>query len=343
MLRTLPTYITERDEITDAMFLDANEGYRQWLKVDLAELKDLNRYPDNACHELRQVLRETYVPQFSRDQIIVSSGSMELIDLMIRGFCKKALLINEPSYQVYETKALQCGLPVRKVILQDDFSLDLPALRKHADSADVLLLINPNNPTGNLVSAAELAEILSFFRGIVIVDEAYIEFAGLEHSLASFALEYPNIIVLRSFSKAWGLAGIRLGYALASPHVIGTLAALKNAYNVSVLAQEIGIQALLQQEGLLHYISECLDEKGRLLAELRLRGISVVDTHANFILVKVIDSKALHQRLRHSGILVRDRGHQVLLDNTIRITIGAAHENKRLVDAIEDFLELQYA
>lgn len=263
---------------------------------------------------------------------------MELIDLVLRGFCKKGLLINEPSYQVYETKALQSGLLVHKVLLKDDFSLNIDELRSHSKSADVLLLINPNNPTGSLVSPGELEAILKFFDGTIVIDEAYIEFAGMEHSLARYALSRPNIVVFRSFSKAWGLAGIRLGYALAPHQIVMTLMALKNAYNVSAIAQNIGLQALRQRDGLMEYVKDCLRQKELLLSELHKHGIQTKDTHANFILVKVPDSHRLHNYLKDKGILVRHRGHQPLLEDTIRITVGASHENTELVASIEEFL-----
>lgn len=339
MLQTLPTYSTERDEITDdAIFLDANESYRQWVSIDLSEMPFLNRYPDNVSAKLRQEICATHAPDFSNEQVLVTAGSMELIDLVLRGFCRKGLLINEPSYQVYETKALQSGLPVHKVLLRDDFSLNIDELRVHSKSADVLLLINPNNPTGSLVSPGELEAIIDFFDGTIIIDEAYIEFAGMEHSLAQFALSHPNIIVFRSFSKAWGLAGIRLGYALAPPQIIMTLTALKNAYNVSTIAQNIGIQALRQRDGLREYVKDCLRQKDFLLSELRKHGVQTKDTHANFILVKVLGSHRLHNYLKDKGILVRHRGHQPLLEDTIRVTVGASRENTELIASIEEFL-----
>jgi histidinol-phosphate aminotransferase len=338
MLETLPAYSTERDEIAHAVFLDANESYRQWATIKLSDLPPLNRYPDNTCSELRHAICQTYARDFSPEQVLVSAGSMELIDLVLRGFCKRGFLINEPSYQVYETKALQNNIRIYKVLLRDDFSLDIDALRKHVDLVDVLLLIHPNNPTGNLIRPRDLLKILTFFNGTIIIDEAYIEFAGIRHSLAPFALSHPNVIILRSFSKAWGLAGIRLGYALASRRIIDRLINLKSTYNVPVITQSIGIQVLKQQDSLLRYIDECSELKQQLLSSLQAQGIQTINTHANFILIKVPNSHQLHQHLRRKGILVRHRGYQPLLANMIRITIGTSRENEILIANIRRFL-----
>ena len=293
--QTVPTYTTERDEHDGAVFLDANESYRQWAQINFNEMPPLNRYPDNNCRALCNALSESYTTMFKPSEILISSGSMELIDVLLRGLCEKGLLLNEPTYQVYETKAQQLGLKVEKVTMNKDFTLNIDGLRKCAPFSDVLLLINPNNPTGSLISKANLEQILSFFEGTVIIDEAYIEFAGLKHSLESFVLTHQNVIVIRSFSKAWGLAGVRLGYALGHQFLINKLSGLKSPYSVSVVAQNIGIQALSQQDKLSEYIYECLMFKRKLLSDLKSRGIHAIDTSANFILIKVASSHLLHE------------------------------------------------
>jgi histidinol-phosphate aminotransferase len=337
----LHKYSTERDGGTDAIFLDANESYRQWVKLDFSRIQNLHRYPDDSSKVLRVALCEKYLKGFSPEELIIGAGSMELIDLILRCFCKIGLLVNEPSYQVYETKALQNGTEISKVPLCKDFSVNTHALQTSAHTADVLLFINPNNPTGTLVPSATLEEVLSFFRGLVVVDEAYIEFAGLQHSLISFVKSHPNVIVLRSFSKAWGLAGVRLGYAVASPAIISRLMALKNTYNVPVLSQEAGVQALEQRDGLTAFVQECLNVKRHLLSKLLERSIKATDTHANFILLKIANSKKLHQHLKDNGVLVRHRGYMPLLENTIRISVGDVHENTKLLKLVENFVEMQ--
>jgi histidinol-phosphate aminotransferase len=290
----------------------------QWkLKDRISELKDI-----------------------AREHIFLGNGSDEAIDLVIRAFCEPGIdniVTITPSYGMYEVAADVNNVKCVKVPLSADFRLDAGAVLDAADSNTKLVyLCSPNNPTGNLLEREEIFRILKYFKGIVVVDEAYIDFAS-SPSLIRGLVSYPNLIVFQTLSKAWGGAGIRLGMAFASPGIIEILNKIKYPYNISQLTQEQALRILNRQEVMNAELSEILNE--RTLVETALQELPFVQrtylSDANFILVKVDDPNATYDYLVRKGIIVRNRNTVTLCEGCLRITIGTPEQNKLLVKILQ--------
>lgn len=329
----LEPYSTARDDFKGgdiSVWLDANESPYQ---------NGVNRYPDPHQKLLKD--RISRLMGCPAESIFVGgAGSDEAIDLTYRIFCeprKDNAIAFTPSYGVYKVAAEINDVELREVILNDDFSLPVDRLLKAADENSKLIWIcSPNNPTGNAFPKTDILTLADNFNGIVVVDEAYVDFSGkgsLLHDIAS----HPNIIVLRTFSKAWGMAGMRAGMAFATPEIIGFYDRVKYPYNMSSLIQQELIRRIDQGTG--NHIPEIKEETGRLaraLAEAHCVE-HVYPTDANFILVKVTDADTLYSYLISQGVIVRNRSRMPLCSGTLRITVGTPEENSRVIDLITNY------
>jgi histidinol-phosphate aminotransferase len=323
-------YASARDEFKGEadIFLDANENPYP---------SPYNRYPDPLQWRVKEKLAA--IKGVEPEQIFLGNGSDEAIDLIIRAFCEPnqdSILITEPTYGMYSVCAEVNAVKVQQVLLTPEFDLDLEAIPNAFDATTkVLFLCSPNNPTGNLLDHQKIKEVLKRFYGLVVVDEAYIDFAKSK----SFVLElahYPNLVVLQTFSKAWGLAGLRLGMCFASPEIIRILNKIKYPYNVNIRTQELALDAMEHETQKNEWVKEILDQRSKMETALRKLSITkeVFPSDANFLLVRVKEAQETYRQLMNMGIIIRDRSKVALCYNCLRITIGTPAENERLVDAL---------
>jgi histidinol-phosphate aminotransferase len=326
-------YTSARDEFSgeDAILLDANESpYNE----------PYNRYPDPAQTALKAKISEMI--STPADRIFLGNGSDEAIDLLIRIFCEPAadrVIIIDPSYGMYKVCADINDVAVDFVPLREDFSLDagrlLAAVRSNTK---MVFLCSPNNPSANLLDQSQITRILSDFRGVVVLDEAYIDFCSSASMLPKLE-EHFNLVLLRTLSKAWGLAGIRLGMALADPEVIRYLNRVKYPYNVNYLTQTKALEMLGKAGKREKWVGEILSERRRL--ENVLADISCVHrifpSDANFILVRVGDPDDLYAHLNESGVIVRNRSRLTHCEGCLRMTVGTPEENDRLIELMKSY------
>jgi histidinol-phosphate aminotransferase len=328
---TMKPYSSARDEFHgDAeVFLDANENPYP---------SAYNRYPDPLQWRVKQKLAE--LKGVKPEQIFLGNGSDEPIDLIVRAFCEPhqdSILITEPTYGMYKVCAEVNAVNVQQVLLTPEFDLDLDAVPNTFDaSTKVIFLCSPNNPTGNLLSRDKIVEALKRFYGLVVIDEAYIDFTKSK-SFVRELKKYPNLVVLQTFSKAWGLAGLRLGACYASEPIINILNKIKYPYNVNIRTQELALDALENAYRKDIWVDEILKERSLLAKELAKLRITekIFPSDSNFILVRVKDAQSTYQYLLESRIIVRDRSRVNLCYNCIRITVGTPEENKRLIEALK--------
>lgn len=330
-IRRLKPYSSARDEYkgkTASVFLDANENpYNQ----------PYNRYPDPLQGEVKQAL--SAVKGVDPDSIFLGNGSDEAIDLLFRAFCEPGcdnVVAIDPTYGMYEVCAAINNVAYRKVPLDEAFRFRADDMLRKADAQTKLMfLCSPNNPTGNSLDRAEVERLLDAFDGLVVVDEAYIDFSS-EPSMLGQLKERPNLVILQTFSKAWGCAGIRLGIACAHPEVIAILNKIKYPYNVNLLTQREALHMLQQPLQVRQWVEVLLKERERLMeafAELPC-CLQVYPTDANFFLARVTDANGIYARLVEQGIIVRNRSHITLCDNCLRITVGTSEENDALLEAL---------
>ena len=330
-IRRLKPYSSARDEYkgkTASVFLDANENpYNQ----------PYNRYPDPLQGEVKQAL--SAVKGVDPDSIFLGNGSDEAIDLLFRAFCEPAcdnVVAIDPTYGMYEVCAAINNVEYRKVPLDDAFRFRADDMLRKADAQTKLMfLCSPNNPTGNSLDRAEMERLLDAFDGLVVVDEAYIDFSS-GPSLLEQLKERPNLVILQTFSKAWGCAGIRLGIACAHPEVIAILNKIKYPYNVNMLTQREALHMLQQPLQVQQWVDVLLKERERLMEAFAGLPccLQVYPTDANFFLAKVTDANGIYARLVEQGIIVRNRSHITLCDNCLRITVGTSEENDALLEAL---------
>ena len=330
-IRAMQPYSSARDEFhgSASVFLDANENPYN---------APYNRYPDPMQWTLKARISEIKgVPVAS---IFLGNGSDEPIDLLLRAFCepgKEKMLTTDPTYGMYQVAAEVNNVACVKVPLRDDFSLDLPALLARIDDATKLIyLCSPNNPTGNSLGHDAIREVLRRFGGIVVVDEAYIDFSAGPSFLRELG-EWPNLVVLQTLSKAWGCAAIRLGMAFASPEIIGVLNKIKYPYNVNLLTQEKALE-LLDEDRMHRHLAQILQERTRLRRDLSAIPLvrRIYPTDANFLLVDVGDADGVYHKLVEEGIIVRNRNRVTLCRGCLRITVGTPEEDDRLLEALKN-------
>ncbi len=328
---TMKPYSSARDEFKGEaeIFLDANENPYP---------SPYNRYPDPMQWKVKEKLAE--LKGVKPTQIFLGNGSDEPIDLIIRAFCEPnqdSILITEPTYGMYKVCAEVNAVNVQQVLLTPDFDVDLEAFRNTFDATTkVIFLCSPNNPTGNLLDRDKTIQILKRFYGLVVIDEAYIDFTKSKSFIHELK-KYSNLLVLQTFSKAWGLAGLRLGICYASEQIISILNKIKYPYNVNIQTQNLALNALENAYRKDIWVDEILKQKNILIKKLRsLKIVEVVfPSDANFLLVRVKDAPATYHYLTHNGIIVRDRSKVNLCYNCIRITVGTPEENNRLIEALK--------
>ncbi len=333
-IQTLKPYSSARDEYTgDAMvFLDANENPFN---------EPYNRYPDPLQRKLKE--KVSALKKVPVENIFLGNGSDEPIDLLIRAFCDPGIdniVTIDPTYGMYQVAAEISGIEQRKVALSENFELDSKKILEACDSnTKLVFLCSPNNPTGNSLNKETMLELAGTFEGIVVVDEAYIDFAPGKTLLDELDL-YPNTVVLQTFSKAWGMAGIRLGMAFASSEIIGILNKIKYPYNLNILTQEKALELLDKKVTVQKWVKLLIAERDK-MAELLVEFpfvVKVYPSDANFLLVKMHDARGIYDYLVEEGIIVRDRSKVNLCEDSLRITIGSSEENETLLKALKKLI-----
>ncbi len=323
----LEAYSTARDDCGSnqpEIFLDANENPYN---------NGINRYPDPHQKALKAKVAE--IKGISADSLFIGNGSDEAIDLVYRVFCepgKSNTVSIAPSYGMYEVAAAMNDVEFRKVQLRPDFSMDTEAMLSAADSKTRLMFIcSPNNPTGNSFPVEQIEDILERFGGVVVLDEAYIDFS-VRPSLTSLVKRYPNLIVLQTLSKAWGMAGLRIGLAMADPAVIGLMSKVKYPYNINVVAQKMAL-AKLDAKAKDNAVAQIVGQRFRLEKELvkcqEVKGVYSSD--ANFLLVRFENPDEVYERLLSGGVIVRNRSRVPGCEGCLRVTVGTPAENDRLL------------
>ncbi len=336
-IRNLKAYSSARDEFKGdaSIFLDANEN-----SLGSPTMKWYNRYPDPMQLKVKEKI--AYIKQLGIEKIFIGNGSDEAIDLMFRCFCEPGIdnaIVFPPTYGMYEVSANINNIKLKKISLTKDFQLDLPALEEAIDfNTKIIWICSPNNPSGNSINRDDVEMILNNFDGIVVVDEAYINFSK-QRSFVTELKDYPNLVVLQTLSKAWGLAALRLGMAFAFEEIIGYLNKVKPPYNISEPVQQLALQALDEIGQVNDMIVILVAERNKLEQSLAVLSQvkKVHPSDANFLLVEFINAKEMYQHLVELGIVVRDRSNVVLCENCLRITVGTENENKILLKSINDF------
>lgn len=330
-IRDLKPYSSARDEYSGeaAVFLDANENPFN---------APYNRYPDPYQRKLKKRIAE--IKNISPENIFLGNGSDEAIDIAIRAFCEPGIdniVSISPTYGMYQVAADINNVKVKKVLLTPDFQLDVSAILNNIDeNTKIIFLCSPNNPTGNCFRKEDVRDIINHFQGIVIIDEAYIDFAP-EKSWLPELINYPNLIIFQTFSKAWGMAGIRLGMAFAEKSIINVFSKIKYPYNVNNLTQEKALELLNKSQSMQKWVEELLSEKQNLIAQLKKMPIvqKIYPSDANFILIKTDAPKKIYNFLVENKIIIRDRSKVVLCEGCLRITIGAPEENRKLIETLK--------
>jgi histidinol-phosphate aminotransferase len=332
-IKALKPYSSARDEYKDAssnmVFLDANEN-----PFD----NGVNRYPDPQQSNLKNVLAQQ--KGISKDNILLGNGSDEVLDLILRVFCepnKDKIITLPPTYGMYEVLANVNAVDVIKIKLSESFQPNVDDILNLADQySKILFLCSPNNPSGNSFNIKDVERLLLNFNGIVVIDEAYIDFSD-QKSWLNRLEEFPNLIITQTLSKAYGMAGIRLGICFASKEIISVLNKIKPPYNINELTQQKAIERLSIPEDVKNEIQNILQQRNW-LAE-KLKNIAFVEiiypSDANFVLVKVDNAIKRYDQLIQKGIVVRNRTNQLGCENCLRFTIGTKTENEKLITTLK--------
>ena len=330
----LKPYSSARDEYKGVMatvFLDANESPYN---------APCNRYPDPQQQLVKKEIAS--LKMVSPEQIFLGNGSDEAIDLVFRAFCepgKDNVVAIDPTYGMYQVCAEINDVEYRKVSLDENFHFTADALLSATDEhTKAIFLCSPNNPTGNDLSTVEIKKVLFSLDGLVIVDEAYIDFSDLPSFNQELA-NYPNLIVLQTFSKAWGSAAIRLGMAFASPEIIGIFNKIKYPYNINLLTQQMAMEMLQRHHEVECWIATLKEERNYLMKEFAKlpHTVQLFPSNANFFLVRVTDAVSIYNYLVSKGIIVRNRHSVTLCGNCLRITVGIREENDALLEALKAY------
>lgn len=330
---SMTPYSSARDEFDHVaeVYLDANENPFE---------NGYNRYPDPYQVAVKSRLSE--IKNVSPENILLGNGSDEVLDLIYRAFCEPGVdnvVSHNPSYGMYPVLSEINNVPLRKVNLEERFQLNAQAMIDASDTNTKLFFIcSPNNPSGNLLAKEEIKKLLDLQKSLVVIDEAYIDFAATDSWLTELK-NYPNLIVCQTLSKAWGLAGLRVGMCFASKEIIQVLNAIKPPYNVNKLSQQAALKALNEEEKFKTNLKIILEEKTKM--ERALDELPCIlhrfPSDANFILVRVADAKGLYDYLMEKQIIVRNRSKEYLCDNCLRLTVGTPEENKRLIIGLTSY------
>ncbi|WP_336833693.1 MULTISPECIES: histidinol-phosphate transaminase [Sphingobacterium] len=333
-IKKLVPYSSARDEFKGeaSILIDANENpFGSPLN------HDYNRYPDPLQHQVKAKLSK--IKGVPSEHIFLGNGSDEAIDILYRAFCTPGVdnvILVPPTYGMYEVSANINDVAFKKVNLTADYQLDLDGIANAIDAHTKLIFIcSPNNPTGNSIRRQDIETILNNFRGLVVVDEAYINFSAVKSFTQELA-EYPNLVVLQTLSKAWGLAALRLGMAFASKEIIAVYNKIKPPYNINQATQDIVLEALDQVDQVNDWIKETVAEREKLVRELlELDYVQhITPSDANFILVKMEQPREVYDYLVQYGIIVRDRSKVELCEGCLRITVGTPAENQILLEKL---------
>jgi histidinol-phosphate aminotransferase len=343
-LRGAEAYTSARHLAQEGIFFDANENAfgSVLAEADARDLRlgeRLNRYPDPLQRDLRSGLA-AYAGAAGVEQVFAGSGSDEAIDCLLKAFVEpgEAVVVCTPTYGMYPVAATLHGAEVREAPLDGAFDLDVDAVLSRGGDAKLAFCCSPNNPTGNLLSRDRVFALCEGFRGLVVLDEAYIEFAK-EPSLASEIKRRSNLVVLRTLSKAWGLAAARVGYAVAAADVVSYLLKVKMPYNMNKLSEGAAMAALPRTERLAELRKRILAERDRLAERLGQLGARVYPSEANFLLVRVPGAAEAAEALAGCGLIVRTWSRELRLENCIRITVGRPEENDKLLEALASLMQ----
>jgi len=336
-IKNLKPYSSARDEYQGeaSVYLDANENaFGSPLDTNY------NRYPDPLQYAVKKRLME--IKGVPVRNIFLGNGSDEAIDILFRSFCNPGVdnvILVPPTYGMYEVSANINDVETRKVNLTEDYQLNLEGIAEAIDKNTKLIFIcSPNNPTGNSINRPDIETLLANFNGLVVVDEAYINFSRQKTFIQELT-EYANLVVLQTLSKAWGLAGLRLGMAFASEEIIEVMNRVKPPYNINEASQQLALQALQNIEQVNGWIKETLTERDQLVLQLKEFDfvLDIYPSDANFILVKTTDAKGIYTFLVQNGIIVRDRSKVELCEGALRITVGTPQENIVLLNTLKNF------
>lgn len=333
-VKSLKPYSSARDDYksdgSPMIFLDANENP--------FDNRGLNRYPDPWQRDLKARLSE--LKNIAPEKMLLGNGSDEVLDLIVRAFCdpgKDNIIVNPPTYGMYKVIAGINNVSFKEVLLTEKFQLDLLGLEQVANnSTKIIFLCSPNNPTGNVLSSESIEVLLSIFNGLVVIDEAYIDFTN-EPSWITRMNEFPNLIVTQTLSKAMGMAGIRLGMCFANTEIINVMNKIKPPYNVNALTQNFALAGLNKIEQNADKVRDIID--GRKWLQEELESIPFVKqifpSESNFLLIEVDDANKRYSDLISSGIVVRNRSSQPRCENCLRITVGTEGENQNLINVLK--------
>ncbi|WP_136468688.1 histidinol-phosphate transaminase [Flagellimonas onchidii] len=333
-VKALKPYSSARDEYvsdgSEMIFLDANENPFE---------NGVNRYPDPQQRSLKLIL--TQQNNVKEENILLGNGSDEVLDLIFRAFCEPGqdnVITMPPTYGMYK---VLCGIndvENREVLLTADFELDVAKILEAVDTkSKIMFICSPNNPTGNAFSKRNIEALLKAFNGLVVIDEAYIDFSGIESWVASLS-KYPNLLVTQTLSKAYGMAGIRLGICYASKEIITILNKIKPPYNINQLTQDRAMDRVVAQKMVQSEVERILEERDSLVKVLNKLDFveTVYPSDANFVLAKVDNADKRYNELLKAQIVVRNRTNQPLCENTLRFTVGTSKENQKLIAILKE-------
>ena len=334
-IKELKSYSSARDEYKDTttkevIFLDANENPFE---------NGVNRYPDPQQHAVKTLLSE--MKNVETGNILLGNGSDEVLDLLFRAFCEPNVdnvITLPPTYGMYAVLANINAIENRTVLLSDNFQPRVDSILKAVDAqSKILFLCSPNNPTGNSFSIETIEALLLRFRGLVVIDEAYIDFSD-EKSWLEKLKKYPNLVITQTLSKAYGLAGIRLGVCYASQQIIAILNTIKPPYNINELSQQRAIERLLQSDEVVQEIVKIKEERAYLVSNLKTINYvqEIYPSACNFVLIKVDNATKRYDQLITKGIVIRNRTTQPLCENCLRLTVGTRLENSRLIQVLKE-------
>ncbi|MBS7565001.1 histidinol-phosphate transaminase [Mucilaginibacter sp. Bleaf8] len=336
-IKNLKPYSSARDEFQGeaSVYLDANENaFGSPLE------QAYNRYPDPLQMQVKKRLSE--IKSIAPQNIFLGNGSDEAIDILFRSFCNPGannVILVPPTYGMYEVSANINDVQTKKVNLTPDYQLNVAGILAAVDKyTKIIFVCSPNNPTGNAINRKDIETLLTGFNGLVVVDEAYIDFSS-EPSFVQELEKYSNLVILQTLSKAWGLAGLRMGMAFAGVDVINVMNKVKPPYNINEASQQLVLQALQNTDQVNAWVQQTLSEREKLVQELKEFAFvqHIYPSDANFILAKTTDAKGIYNYLVQHGIIVRDRSKVELCEGALRITIGTPQENATLVERLKNF------
>jgi len=336
-IKNLTPYSSARDEYKGeaSVYLDANENaFGSPLE------QQYNRYPDPLQYKVKKRLSD--IKGVPPRNIFLGNGSDEAIDILFRSFCNPGVdnvILVPPTYGMYEVSANINDVAIKKVLLTEEFQLNLEGIAEAIDAHTKMIFIcSPNNPTGNSINRDDIETLLANFNGLIVVDEAYINFSRQKTFIQELT-EYANLVVLQTLSKAWGLAGLRVGMAFASEEIIEVMNKVKPPYNINDASQQLALKALENVDLVNSWIKETLIQRDKLVLQLKDLDfvLDIYPSDANFILVKTTDPKKIYNFLVEKGIIIRDRSKVDLCEGCLRITVGTPVENDILLQTLQNF------